>query len=119
MVGATVLSGSVAGGKLAAQKNLASNPSFYRDIGSIGGKAKVPKGFALMTPEQRSAAGKKGGSVRRRIDTSVANETKGSSSDMSTTKPGQKPASEAKQANVKPSRTMSSFLGRFKSTWLG
>lgn len=33
--------------------------------GAIGGKAKVPKGFALMTPEKRSAAGAKGGSARK------------------------------------------------------
>ena len=37
-----------------------------REIASKGGKAKVPKGFALMTPEQRSAYGVKGGSVSKR-----------------------------------------------------
>ena len=36
-----------------------------REIASKGGKAKVPKGFALMTPEQRSAYGVKGGSVSK------------------------------------------------------
>lgn len=41
--------------------------TFYEDIGAIGGKAKVKKGFACMTPEQRSAAGKKGGSISRRV----------------------------------------------------
>jgi general stress protein YciG len=37
-----------------------------REIASKGGQAKVPKGFALMTPEQRSAYGVKGGSISKR-----------------------------------------------------
>lgn len=37
-----------------------------REQGSRGGKspAKYPKGFAAMTPEKRSAAGRKGGKNR-------------------------------------------------------
>ena len=37
-----------------------------REIASKGGRVKVPKGFALMTPEQRSACGVKGGKISRR-----------------------------------------------------
>ena len=36
---------------------------FYRKMGSIGGKAKGLKGFALMSREKRVAAGKIGGKV--------------------------------------------------------
>jgi hypothetical protein len=36
------------------------------ELGSKGGKKKVPKGFSMMTPEQRSANGKKGAAVRWR-----------------------------------------------------
>lgn len=34
---------------------------FYSRIGRMGGRAKVPKGFALMPKEEVSKAGKKGG----------------------------------------------------------
>jgi general stress protein YciG len=39
---------------------------YYRVIGKAGGSAKVPKGFALMTPEKRSEAGRLGGQISRR-----------------------------------------------------
>ena len=37
-----------------------------REAGRKGGSAKVSKGFALMTKEQRIAAGRKGGTISRR-----------------------------------------------------
>lgn len=39
---------------------------FWAKAGAIGGKKKVPKGFAMFTPEKRSEAGRKGGSRSRR-----------------------------------------------------
>lgn len=116
------MAGTAVGGKKAAATIKNRDPDFYAKIGSEGGKKKVPKGFARMTPEKRSAAGKVGGAKSRRtrrIDTSQQNATTDSSSDSSTTKPGQKPANDTKQANVKPSPKMSSFLGRFKGAWRG
>ena len=35
-----------------------------REAGRRGGQAKVPKGFALMSPEKRLEAWKKGGSAK-------------------------------------------------------
>ncbi len=37
---------------------------YLAKIGSVGGKAKVPKGFSVLTPEQRSANAKKGAATR-------------------------------------------------------
>lgn len=57
----------VAAGKKAAQKNLAADPDFYSRVGKKGGSAPHAKrGFQLMTPEQRKAAGAKGGSISRK-----------------------------------------------------
>jgi general stress protein YciG len=39
---------------------------YMHGLSAKGGRAKVPKGFALMTPEQRSEAGTKGGTVSKR-----------------------------------------------------
>ena len=41
---------------------------FFKNTGSLGGKAHhtTPRGFASMTPEQVSAAGRLGGSVSRK-----------------------------------------------------
>lgn len=39
---------------------------YYKKLGALGGAKKVPKGFALMTPEKRSKAGIKGGRISRR-----------------------------------------------------
>jgi general stress protein YciG len=39
---------------------------YYKEIGQKGGLAKVPKGFALMSAEQRSEAGRKGGTAKRK-----------------------------------------------------
>ncbi len=61
------MAGSVAGGKQAAATNKSKYGSdFYHKIGSKGGSAKVPKGFALMDKEKVRDAGAKGGSVSRR-----------------------------------------------------
>lgn len=60
------MSGNRAGGKLAAQKNKERfGEDFYCMIGSRGGKAKVPKGFAVNR-ELASQAGAKGGRISRR-----------------------------------------------------
>ena len=37
------------------------NPEKKRQAQSIGGKAKVPKGFAKMSPERRKEVARKGG----------------------------------------------------------
>jgi general stress protein YciG len=59
------MAGNREGGLKAAQKNKASNPNFYRELGRIGGSARVPKGFALNR-ELARRAGSKGGSISRR-----------------------------------------------------
>ena len=61
------MAGTKEGGLKSKESNIFYNgPDFYKKIGALGGKKKVPKGFAMMTPEQRSAAGKKGGTISRR-----------------------------------------------------
>ncbi len=60
----------MAGTKAGGQKTKATNKAkygddFYQNIGKVGGKAKVPKGFALMDKDRLSAISKKGGSVKR------------------------------------------------------
>lgn len=63
------MSGTKLGGQRAAASNIKKyGPDFYRRIGSIGGSkpTSVPKGFAAMSPEQRRAAGAKGGRIGRR-----------------------------------------------------
>lgn len=58
--------GNREGGRKAAEKNKALyGKDFYRVIGSKGGRAKVPKGFA-SNPERASIAGGKGGRMSRR-----------------------------------------------------
>lgn len=60
------MSGSVAGGKKAALKNLENDPNFYSRIGRIGGSnGHGNKGFAT-NPELASSAGRLGGSISRR-----------------------------------------------------
>lgn len=39
---------------------------YWSKVGALGGKAKVKKGFACATPEQRKAWGARGGRVSRR-----------------------------------------------------
>ena len=61
------MSGTITGGRKAAETNkIKYGEDFYKIIAAKGGRAKVPKGFALMTPEQRSEAGKLGGTVSKR-----------------------------------------------------
>lgn len=56
------MAGNKQGGKKAAKTNKKLyGKDWYARIGAIGGRAKVPKGFALMSPEERAAAGHKGG----------------------------------------------------------
>jgi hypothetical protein len=59
------MAGTLAGGKKAAQKNLAKNPNFYRDIGRKGGANGHTGGFAA-NPELARIAGAKGGRISRR-----------------------------------------------------
>jgi general stress protein YciG len=71
-----LMAGTLAGGKLAAQKNLASDPDFYRKIGAIGGRNGTSGGFAVAIPcdcdriegphLKRQCAGKVGGTVSRK-----------------------------------------------------
>lgn len=39
---------------------------YYKVIGALGGKAKVPKGFALMDKQKLVKASAKGGRISRR-----------------------------------------------------
>lgn len=61
------MAGTVAGGLKAKAKNLSNDPFFYNKIGAKGGSVTdIPKGFALMSYEKRSEAGRKGGTISRR-----------------------------------------------------
>lgn len=62
------MAGTVTGGQRAAATNKKLyGEDFFRSIGSLGGrKSGIPKGFALMDPEKRKEAGRKGGSRSRR-----------------------------------------------------
>ena len=55
----------VAGGLKAAAKNKAADPDFYRKRGAVGGRACVPKGFAINRELARQA-GAKGGRISKR-----------------------------------------------------
>lgn len=59
------MSGTVAGGKKAAAKNMAKDPDFYKKIGAIGGRNGNTGGFAA-NPELARIAGTKGGRISRR-----------------------------------------------------
>ncbi len=59
------MAGTVAGGKKAAAKNLAKDPTFYAKIGAKGGRAGHTGGFAA-NPQLARIAGAKGGKVSRR-----------------------------------------------------
>lgn len=61
----------MAGNKLGGQRASATNKErygedYYKKIGSKGGRAAGPKGFALMDLEKVKAAGRKGGSRSKR-----------------------------------------------------
>ena len=68
--GETIMAGTKAGGKLAAQKNLAKDPNFYAKIGAKGGRNGRTGGFAA-NPELARIAGAKGGRISRRKKTTV------------------------------------------------
>ena len=59
------MAGTVAGGKKAAQKNLAKDPDFYARIGKKGGANGRTGGFAA-NPELARIAGAKGGRISKR-----------------------------------------------------
>ena len=68
------MAGTSKGGKLAAVKNLARDPDFYRRIGAKGGRNGNKGGFAstergadgLTGPQRASVVGKIGGAASRR-----------------------------------------------------
>lgn len=61
------MGGTKAGGIQTRETNyLLYGPDYYKKIGRLGGLKRVPKGFALMTKEKRSAAGHRGGRISRR-----------------------------------------------------
>lgn len=65
------MSGTKAGGQLAAAKNLAKDPNFYAKIGAKGGRLGHTGGFAA-NPDLARIAGAKGGRISRRKKATVA-----------------------------------------------
>ena len=62
------MAGTLLGGKRASETNKRKyGEDFYRNIGRMGGVAKVPKGFALMPKEKVIQAGVIGGTKSRRV----------------------------------------------------
>lgn len=59
------MAGTKAGGLKAAQKNLASDPLFYKKIGKKGGEGGNTGGFA-SNPALAKVAGAKGGRISKR-----------------------------------------------------
>ena len=60
------MSGTREGGKHAAETNRERyGKDYYAELGRIGGRACVPKGFAI-NPELARRAGAKGGTISRR-----------------------------------------------------
>lgn len=57
--------GTKAGAAKAAATNKKRDPRHYEGVGRKGGVAKVPKGFSMASPEQRSEWGKLGGVSQR------------------------------------------------------
>jgi general stress protein YciG len=67
------MSGTVEGGWKTRETNYERHGrDHYRKIGAIGGKKKVPKGFAMNT-ERARLAGQKGGKISRRGKSESAN----------------------------------------------
>lgn len=60
------MAGTKAGGKKAAQKNLAKDPNFYAKIGKKGGSVKGTQGGFAANPQLARIAGAKGGRISRR-----------------------------------------------------
>ena len=59
------MAGTKAGGAKARDKNVASDPDFYKKIGAKGGRNGHTGGFAA-NPELARIAGAKGGRISRR-----------------------------------------------------
>lgn len=64
------MAGTKAGGKKAAEKNLARDPEFYARIGRKGGQNGTTGGFAA-NPDLARIAGAKGGRISRRRKTNA------------------------------------------------
>lgn len=60
------MSATRTGGLKVADKLKDKNPDYYIELGKLGGRAKVPKVFALMSPEKRWLASIKGGTTSRK-----------------------------------------------------
>lgn len=61
------MSGTHIGGKKTVQTNIKKyGQNFYKEIGKKGGSVKVPKGFAVMSPEKRSQCGSIGGRISKK-----------------------------------------------------
>ncbi len=62
------MAGTTSGGKLAAEKNKAHDPDFYKKIGAMGGKVGKTGGFAAGEKGRKRAsiAGTIGGKRSRR-----------------------------------------------------
>lgn len=63
------MSGTKAGGRKAAAKNLASDPDFYKKIGAVGGSRSTTGGFAHLSeknPKRHAEISAKGGKNGRR-----------------------------------------------------
>ena len=60
------MSGTITGGKLTAQKNLAKDPDYYRKIGAIGGSVNGTKGGFAADHVRARIAGSMGGRYSRR-----------------------------------------------------
>ncbi len=59
------MAGTIEGGRKAAATNKSKHgDDFYKSIGGKGGKAKVPKGFAVTG--LAAEAGRKGGKISKR-----------------------------------------------------
>jgi outer membrane lipoprotein SlyB len=74
------MAGTIEGGRKAREKNLASDPDFYKRIGQIGGSRGTTGGYASevvgddgLTGRQRArVSGAIGGRVSRRMKEDVA-----------------------------------------------
>lgn len=54
------------GSKKARATLLAKDPDYFKKLGKLGGKAKVPKGFAKMDKDRLSEVSSRGGSMPRK-----------------------------------------------------
>lgn len=62
------MSGTKEGAKRAAATMKAKyGENYYSEMGKIGGKARIPKGYALMSKDKHREASAKGGRISRRV----------------------------------------------------